>query len=146
MFAQAKGKYSANVPMGEWRTGTEYRIPYKNPCSSFFKPTVMAPVRNGVGLVTEYDIEVLFAFEDGLLLPVIKHVQTGGHRGGRSVCVRDFLESYLFESDDFSESFFDFFEDCPNVKKENTEDGTFYYFTVSSAEGYLTKFGIWSQS
>ena len=109
---------------------TDYYLPCTNPRSSIFMPTVHAPVSDACNVESDFTIEVLFAFDDGYVVPVVKHFKT---RGPFAISVHDAMHDILEDLDGGLDELSDLFEDCGNFKK--TEDGfSLYAFSADGLE------------
>lgn len=77
---------------GKLVTGTVFSLPYKNEKCSIFRPTVIAPVSGAMNVDTELAVEILLTFDDGYMVPIIKHTSTSGPF---SISVPDIMEDVL---------------------------------------------------
>lgn len=105
------------VRMGT-QPATDYYLPYQNQDCILFAPTVPSPIPDASNVQADFDLEVLFCFGEGLLVPIRKLYQT---EGAYAISVRDGIEDILNALGGPFEEVEDFFSSSGNCHK--TEDG-----------------------
>ena len=102
----------------EMQPATDYYLPYQNQDCVLFAPTVPSPIPDAGNVQVDFDLEVLFCFGEGLLVPIRKSYRT---EGAYAISVRDAIEDILNALEGPFEEIDDFFSDSGNYHE--TEDG-----------------------
>lgn len=107
---------------GDFKSATVYTLPFHNPNSTIFRPTVHQPVSNASNVDTDFRLEILFVFDDGYLVPVTKDFSTGG---SFSISAKDAMDDIIDALDGSFEDVEELLKSSGNYK--NTEDGFILY-------------------
>ena len=76
------------------------------------KPAKFTGISDATNVVTTVVVELIFAFDDGYVLPVYKTFVTGG---SYSLSFADIVEELIEDLNDCNKNEDAFFFDCPNV-------------------------------
>lgn len=102
----------------ETQPATDYYLPYRNQDCILFAPTVPSPIPDASNVQADFDLEVLFCFGEGLLVPIRKTYRT---EGAYAISVKDAIEDILNVLGGPFEEVADFFSVSGNYHE--TEDG-----------------------
>ena len=107
---------NVNWETGEEKIAVDYYLIYYDMNHYMNKPSKLVSISDAVNVVSTVVIEMVFAFEDGYILPVYKTYVTGGNY---SLSFADIVNELIEDLNDCSSKEDTFFFDCPNVTVEN---------------------------
>lgn len=105
---------------GHYEDAISYKLPVRNPKCCIFQPTVFKTPSGACNTEYTMELELVFQFDDGGILPVRK---TCTGRGSYSLTAADHMRDLLDDLADGEprESLEEFFEDVPNAIVEDDE-------------------------
>ena len=105
---------------GKYEDAVFYKLPVRNPKCCLFKPSVFETPSGACNTEYTMELELVFQFDDGGILPVRK---TCTGRGSYSLTAADHMRDLLegLAEGDPHEALEEFFEDVPNAIVEDDE-------------------------
>lgn len=97
---------------GEENYALDYYLVYYDYNHYMNKPAKFTGISDATNVVTTVVVELIFAFDDGYVLPVYKTFVTGG---SYSLSFADIVEELIEDLNDCNKNEDAFFFDCPNV-------------------------------
>lgn len=109
---------SVNWKTGEEKYVVDYYLIYYDMNHYMNKPSKFVSISDAINVTSTIVVELVFAFEDGYVLPVYKTYTTGGNY---SLSFNEIVKELIEDLNDCSSKGDTFFFDCPNITIDNDE-------------------------
>lgn len=136
-----------NLKIGQVQTWGEQNQPVmhyivicENRECSIFRPTATIAPSESFNVRTDFEVEMLFAFEDEYLIPIRKKASTHGPGAYKLIhVINDMLDALDTED---AEEIVDFFEKCQGVQVSEQDGEAVMEFMASTTEGTIEAFHL----
>lgn len=113
---------------GNFETVTDYCLPLKNNDCVVFKPTVFVNINNAINVKSRFQVESLFVFDDGYIVPVLSDIQVHGMSDmNMKDIIDDIIDSLSWD--------FDIIQDFFSSSKNYIETESGFNLIASSYDG-----------